>query len=701
MESRVWCPPQNSHEINLNITAQHSEIPLKDEGKTSTLSILKSTDFLLSSNLTLLLSQLKDSTDSKILPPRENCSLASSSTFQTSDQLNCSLLNISGPQDVIPIKNARSFSGTQSNEFEPEDKEQHLKPIYSVVPWNTDSVLEEWGIDCREEIINTNVNTNGTKYDQYRLGEIVYGSSVALEHLSRDCAGSKLKTGTHGVITNPKFEFMWNPKCSFKNMKLLGRGGNGTVELCSYNNVEFVTKTVTRDFRPNEVLFTNTLSHEFIVKSHGLIVRNGSPQIIMDYAGDNLLHYGLSRVLYENEIWDITYQILEALNYLHSKKIRHFDVKPENIVLLEDHEGHKTLKLADFGGATGFEEEVDCLSWTPAYMSPEMDQFYLKRQFPGQKLITTSCGDITEKCDIYSLALSILFLYVRGHILIKHVTQGSQALVGQEKADAVSMNIVILNAQNPGLAESLIPANVGQDMRTLLTGMLKGNVVERLTAKDAMDLMQASSEPVLSQKEIVQQPKRIIRRKSRSTEIKARSAQNVQAIRPKTPKLVIVTLDTAGRKVSEYSNAVQEEQKKPQIHRFGQNFNHLEIEEQQRPLRDLNVDLQLRMIMEQSESVNDEKLKQVIDEENRPLLKRLIKRKLKDKVYCERAFKMTRMMEELDSTSSTSTDCSKENLISYNISGSGHVVMSPSESHGMAFDEGPGNVPNFDMFFDL
>jgi hypothetical protein len=40
-----------------------------------------------------------------------------------------------------------------------------------------------------------------------------------------------------------------------------------------------------RDFRQNEVLFTNSLSHEFIVKSHGLIVRNGSPQIIMDYAG--------------------------------------------------------------------------------------------------------------------------------------------------------------------------------------------------------------------------------------------------------------------------------------------------------------------------------------------------------------------------------------------------------------------------------
>lgn len=42
---------------------------------------------------------------------------------------------------------------------------------------------------------------------------------------------------------------------------------------------------ISRDFRANEVMFTNCMSHEFIVKSHGLIVRNGTPQIIMDYAG--------------------------------------------------------------------------------------------------------------------------------------------------------------------------------------------------------------------------------------------------------------------------------------------------------------------------------------------------------------------------------------------------------------------------------
>lgn len=121
-----------------------------------------------------------------------------------------------------------------------------------------------------------------------------------------------------------------------------------------------------------------------------------------------------------------------------------FSIAAENIVLMEDKFGHKTLKLADFGGATLFTEDVDCLSWTPAYMAPEMCQFYLNRQFPKHCALIEKCGDVTEKCDVYSLALSILFMYARGHILIKHVTKGMQNIVGPEKADAVSMNIVVL-----------------------------------------------------------------------------------------------------------------------------------------------------------------------------------------------------------------------------------------------------------------
>ena len=48
------------------------------------------------------------------------------------------------------------------------------------------------------------------------------------------------------------------------------------------------------------------------------------------------------------------------------------------------------------------------------------------------------------------------------------------------------------NAQNPGLGQTLIPQNVGKDMRKLLLGMLAGNVDDRMTAKQAMEQMQGT-----------------------------------------------------------------------------------------------------------------------------------------------------------------------------------------------------------------
>jgi hypothetical protein len=176
---------------------------------------------------------------------------------------------------------------------------------------------------------------------------------------------------------------------------------------------------------------------------------------------------------------------------------------------------------------------------------------------------------------------------------------------------------------------------------------------------------------------------------------------SAQANRPKLQKLVIVTLDPKGRKVGEYHSLIEKQEQVQKMGRIGQYNHNLETEEQQRPLRDLNIDLQLRMIMEQSENVTDEQMRKVIDEENHPLLKRLVKRKLKDKVH-ERAFKMTKIMEALESGSSTSSVSGKVNIMATDMSYQQcSIVASPPEPEEMQWNNGPGNIPNFDMFLDL
>ena len=178
------------------------------------------------------------------------------------------------------------------------------------------------------------------------------------------------------------------------------------------------------------------------------------------------------------------------------------------------------------------------------------------------------------------------------------------------------------------------------------------------------------------------QPKKIIRRKSKSTESKQK------VIRPKLPKLVVVTLDRKGKQINRITSDQPIEYGSERQH-FSDSLDTLE---QQKPLRDLNIDLQLHNLLEQTKNIEDERMKQIVEDENRPLLKRLIKRKLKEKVNEDRAFKMTKMMEELQSSSSSSTSSVKENVSSL----SRTVTPVPPEPDYMNVG-GPGNIPNFDI----
>jgi serine/threonine-protein kinase len=120
------------------------------------------------------------------------------------------------------------------------------------------------------------------------------------------------------------------------------------------------------------------LRNEHIVHiyDHG-VTREGVPYLVMEYLAGESLGDRIDRCgpLPPLEVADVVEQTAKALTEAHNRLIIHRDVKPENIILMEDKERqHGLAKLVDFGLAkpkTTETTEGGLISGTPSYMSPE------------------------------------------------------------------------------------------------------------------------------------------------------------------------------------------------------------------------------------------------------------------------------------------------------------------------------------------
>ena len=140
--------------------------------------------------------------------------------------------------------------------------------------------------------------------------------------------------------------------------KMLGRGAFGKVNLAMHKlvrklvalkslNKECLTDEVQKQKLMKEVNLLLKLRHDHVVKIYETIETKKHIIIVMELcAGGDLLNYVRKRRrLKEPFAKKIFKQIIDGLNYIHSKHIGHRDIKLDNILL----DGKGSVKIGDFG----------------------------------------------------------------------------------------------------------------------------------------------------------------------------------------------------------------------------------------------------------------------------------------------------------------------------------------------------------------
>jgi len=170
----------------------------------------------------------------------------------------------------------------------------------------------------------------------------------------------------------------------YERVKQLGKGAFGTAILVLHKKRHFVVKLVDvstlkpreREEAMQEVRFLAGFNHPNIIQYRDSFVEVGTLHIVMDFAdgGDlaGLLKAADGVLLPEEQVLDLFVQLCLAMEHVHSKRVLHRDLKPQNLFLTNK---RKVLKLGDFGIAKALSSSADhakTACGTPYYMSPEI-----------------------------------------------------------------------------------------------------------------------------------------------------------------------------------------------------------------------------------------------------------------------------------------------------------------------------------------
>uniref|UniRef100_A0A7N9CSK1 Mitogen-activated protein kinase kinase kinase 8 n=2 Tax=Macaca fascicularis TaxID=9541 RepID=A0A7N9CSK1_MACFA len=210
-------------------------------------------------------------------------------------------------------------------------------------------------------------------------------------------------------------------------------------------------------FKPSDVEIQACFRHENIAELYGAVLWGETVHLFMEAGegGSVLEKLESCGPMREFEIIWVTKHVLKGLDFLHSKKVIHHDIKPSNIVFMST-----KAVLVDFGLSVQMTEDVyfpKDLRGTEIYMSPEV----------------ILCRGHSTKADIYSLGATLI-----------HMQTGTPPWVKRYPRSAYPSYLYIIHKQAPPLED--IADDCSPGMRELIEAALERNPNHRPRAADLL-----------------------------------------------------------------------------------------------------------------------------------------------------------------------------------------------------------------------
>ena len=196
--------------------------------------------------------------------------------------------------------------------------------------------------------------------------------------------GETMSTRTKAMMSGDKKSNNNSRLSEYNLLDLVGEGSFGKVYKArkkftgETSAIKFIAKKgkTERDLRSlrQEIDILRVLKHPNIIAMRDAFETEHEFCVVMEYAQGELFEVlEDDRTLPELEVKAIARQLVSALHYLHTNRVIHRDMKPQNVLI----GANKVVKLCDFGFARSIRSQsmvMTSIKGTPLYMAPELVQ---------------------------------------------------------------------------------------------------------------------------------------------------------------------------------------------------------------------------------------------------------------------------------------------------------------------------------------